>query len=286
MVKQLQDLNHFVYKKLKTDNHSERTFDGVIPQHISKRIQCKHKESSQTPMNGKKDCRIESSQAFNYKERSKSDLYFYSEKEDLQMRPVKERNIEDMLEEQKQSIIRQGSISIENPEAEINQEHQNQIKFKLNPSPFKRREKSIDELIKNLQEKINEMEAEEARLLQKSKYQQNKAKPKLKKQKKRKQKKARSHSPKELPKQRIRNISTIQDQQPTKLLGKSKHELIARRGSFKKQNKAPQINNIKQVVLKQEGEHRHLKIKSSINLKDKQIVKSYSKPFLGSSKNK
>ena len=286
MVKQLHDLHNFVSKKLKSDLHSERTFDGVIPQHISKRIQNKRMENSQTPVNVKNESHISSSQPFNYKERSKTDLNFYPEKESLQMQPVKERNIEDMLEEHKRNINKQTIVSEEKSQQETMQENFSQLKSKFNPSPFKKREKSIDELIRNLQEKINEMEAEEVKLFQKSKYQQNKMKPKLKKPKKKKQKKARSHSPKELPKQKIKDISTIQDQQNNKLLGKSKNDVTARRASVKKSSKIPQINNIKQVGIKQEGETKHLKIKSSIHLKDKQIIKSYSKPFVGTSKSK
>ena len=284
MVKQLQDLNNFVSKKLKGDAHSERTFNGAIPQHISKQIQNRHKNNSITPSNINNDNSVNISHPFDYQERAKTDINFYRENEELKTYQNFENGLKEEFEVNKQMIIKETIKSDEKSDKEQKYEDSSQIKFKLNPSPFKRREKSIDELIQNLESRIQEIEAEENKLLQKSKYQQNKIKQKSKKTKKRKQKKARSHSPKEIPKQKIKQIATIQDHQSKNLIDKNKDNILARRASFKKPNKVSQTSDIKHGISKTEGDNKHLKIKTFVYNKDKKDIKLYSKPFVSSSK--
>lgn len=202
--KKLNELQTFVSKKYKHDVYNDKTYNGIIPQHISKRLKAKHPSKSKTPRsmmrkdelnfmnlpNNERNERANTAAAFypittkisesvsnltpNYfamnKVQLKENLKSYDSSDKNRLKPVEEKPLI--------AGTNKGSIS--------------QAKFKINPSPYKRREKSIDELIQHLQQRIDEIEIIETAALQKHQYG-ARQKPKAAKKKKAK---ARSFSPK------------------------------------------------------------------------------------------
>lgn len=205
--KQLNDLNSYVSKKYKNDVYNDRTYDGALPQHISKKLKSKQRSKSKTPRSFK-----DKNKLINFEEpaQKKSNVRpstgggFY---------PITSRgsntpfNISPRLNITKPNS-KEVSQSYDKPLQRFTAEkkHTNiknsvsQTKFKINPSPFKRREKSINQLLEQVDTGIKELEI----LHNKSKKQIQSIKQKSKHTKKKK-KKARSHSPEGIA-QQIKNM--------------------------------------------------------------------------------
>lgn len=302
--KKLNELQTFVSKKYKNDVYNDRTYNGIIPQHVSKRLKAKHPSKSKTPrsmmrkdelnfMNlpsNERNARANTAADFypitsrvseslsnltpNYfamnKVQLKENLKSYDSTDKHRLKPV---------DEQPQVAgANNGSIS--------------QAKFKINPSPYKRREKSIDELIQHLQQRIDEIEIIEAAALKKHQYG-VRQKPKPSKKKKAK---ARSLSPKGTPKSSKKVIVAppFIKNQIMKSISKNEekfHPNKARKpskGQGTSRNKKTNITSIERETLgfnntpqhmggragaRNNAETRPLKIKSISTIKDKSTKK-------------
>jgi hypothetical protein len=195
-------LNDYIEGSKKNTIYHDRTFDGIIPQHISKKIRSNHKDKSRskTPRGKPKKDKWSFGGSGNKEDQNRSStagaLY-----------PVTSRdssgfNISPSIANKKvkfnknfksyETIERYGLSDNHKPDEDLIQK--DNTHFKINPSPYKRRERSIDELVQKLQNQIYELEHIEALEIKKHMHG---IKPKSKTKKKLKKKKARSHSPQE-----------------------------------------------------------------------------------------
>lgn len=179
--------------KHKTKIYQDRTFNGAVPAHISKgrkKTKPKGSKNSKTPRRRPKGGKL--SMALNKTENSKprpgTSTSFYPRNSSI-----------GIAEDGRYSSLSAESIPPA-PRSPLS-------RFKINPSPYKRKEQSLDHLISKINTQISELEHIHSQNLQKHLAS---LKPKKKFPKKRKSK-ARSHSPVEQVKiSKISKISKIQ----------------------------------------------------------------------------
>jgi len=171
-------------------------------------------------------------------------------------------------------------------EKRLNHHKEQQVTFKINPSPYKRKECSIDELMNRLNTQLNELERMEAKELKKH-LQAIKSRSKNKKKQKQRKKKARSHSPQEIA-SRIQRMMSIRNNlknnmqksiQEGNITEHKEKERKPIKGNIHSRNKKNNQSSI-------EAENRILKVKTITNIKNQGSKKNKGKKNLrGKKKN-
>lgn len=158
------------------------------------------------------------------------------------------------------------------------------ITFKINPSPYKRKEFSIDNLMNRLNIQLNELEKGEARKLKKYLHA---LRSKKKHKKKSKKKKARSHSPQDgaVKLQRMMSmrsnfkINYLKSIQGGNMID---NKITQKKGGKGTNNSRNKRNNQSSI----EGENRIMKVKTISNIKSQGIKKNKrKKSHVGKKKN-
>jgi hypothetical protein len=179
----------------------------VIPQHLSKKLRSKQRAKSKTPRQKQKKDKwsfggssIKHDNYDKFRPSTAGSFYPITSRQHsgFNNSPLITNKIKVKVNANFKSydtiesyVVNEKQKSIDDP---MRGDNVNKTKFKMNPSPYKRRERSIDELVHKLQSQIYELEQIEAHEIQKHMHG---IKPKPKNRKKVKKTKARSHSPQE-----------------------------------------------------------------------------------------
>lgn len=284
MQRQLYDLNNFISKKFKHDIYNDKTYDGIIPQHISKKLKAKRSAKSKTPRGFAEKGKLAMAEVFDkspkgrastaagfYPGESKPGPAAFNISPKIQNKNPKQKNNFQSYDDFTNMMSMKNLKENNNPNEDI----EPATRFKLNPSPYKRRERSISELVQQVQEDIKQLEIIKASEINKHL---NGPKPKSKLTKKKKKKKARSHSPKETTKQMKKNMMAFPNIQKQILKSIQKNEMKVQNVKVKKPNKGHITSrNKKTNSTTIEGENRPLKMKSITHIKDKGSKKLHKK---------
>ena len=188
----------------KNDVYNDKKYEGLVPQHITKRLKNKHHSKSKTPRSIQKKQNLKlvnNSNKNNEIKRANTSVEIYPPScvpyEIFDKTPINNEKVETrFFDKNLKSYDNSKNLMQSNKEHKLSIE--GNTKYKINPSPYKRREKSIDELIQYLQRQVEEIEQLE--IIEKAKSKNKHAygiKPAKKYLKKKSKSKSRSHSPNE-----------------------------------------------------------------------------------------
>ena len=199
--KQINNIHSFIQKTGRSKIYDEKTYNGVVPHHISKKLRQK-KKKSKTPRNKSKKGKLSfiGSNNKNRNLRSGTAGGFYpvpSNNSTFNISPSvsqKRLQVNDQIKSYRTIETDNSKKRGKSDDKGNSKLKDSEIKYKMNPSPYKRGERGMDELLHSLHQQIEELQKIKS---VKMKNYINAGKSKSKGRKKTKKKKARSHSPQE-----------------------------------------------------------------------------------------
>ena len=187
----------------KYDVYNDKVNEGIVPQHVSKRLKSKRPSKSKTPRSIQKKQHLKLANNSN----KNSDVKRANTSAEIHPSSNVPYNMFDKTptnaEKAETRFVNKNFKSYDNSKnlKHNNKEHKLSIeghtKYKINPSPYKRREKSIDELIQYLQKQVEEIEQLEIIERKPKNKHTYGIRPATKLAKRKSKTKARSHSPNE-----------------------------------------------------------------------------------------